>query len=149
MEGQEKRLASFLSHQRRLKKSDELSQAKIEAMETLLGFKWVMGEYPEKRAFDDSVAAVQEFVDLYGELPKHGGTRMEGQEKRLVAFLSRQRHLKKSNDLSHEEIEAMEKLRGFKWIVRERQDNPNPLDFDDSTIAVQEFVDTFGELPKI
>ena len=136
----------MLSHQHQLKTSDKLTHE--EAMETLRGFKWVTSEYPEKRAFDDSVAAVQKFVDSFGELPKQGGTRMEGQEKRLVAFLSRQRHLKKSGEMTQEEIEAMEKLRGFKWVVRERQENPKRRDFDDSVAAVQEFVDTFGELPK-
>ena len=144
----EKRLASFLSDKRRLKKSDKLSHEEIETMEKLRGFKWVMEEYPEKRAFNISVAAVQEFVDLYGELPKRGGARMEGQEKRLASFLNHQRRLKKSDDLSQEEIEAMEKLRGFKWVVRERQENPKRRDFDDSVAAVQEFVNTFGELPK-
>ena len=75
MEGQETRSATFLSHQHQLKKSGELSQEEIEAMEKVRGFKWVISEYPEKRAFDDSVVTVQEFVNTFGELPKQGGAR--------------------------------------------------------------------------
>ena len=87
-------------------------------MESIHGFKWILENRPEKRTFNDSVAAVKAFVDTFGELPKQGGARMDGQEKRLASFLNRHRKLKKSDELSPEEIDAMESIRGFEWKGR-------------------------------
>ena len=136
MDAMEDRMHKFLNAQLLMKKQGKLSRVKVSALETIPGLEWMTQGSP---TFNESVVTVKAFVETYGELPRQKGTRMDGEEKRLAAFVSKQRLMKKRKKLSPDRISAMESIIGFYWEL---------CDLRDSIEAVKAFAKTYGELPK-
>ena len=138
-DGDEGRLASFLSQNRQYYDNGELDSDRIGAMENIPDFKW--GETGETlRDFDDSVALVVAFYKKHGVLPKRGGAREDGDEDRLANFLNKQRGYYRDEQLDGDRIKAMENIPDFEWEMLR--------DFEDSIALVVAFHKKHGELPK-
>ena len=110
-DGDEARIATFLTKQRFLYHRKELVDERIEALEKITSFDW--GQ--TNREFNNSVELVFDFLETYGELPIIGGKRKDGDEDRLAQFLSRQRVYYRKGELTEMRIEALKNIPGFGW----------------------------------
>ena len=115
MEGEERRLAQFLSDCRQDRKSGKLMPYREAQLERIPGFEWD----PNEVAFKENVRAVIAFCTKYGGLPRLHGERMEGEEHLLSKFLSRQKQDKKSSKLSPDRAALLRGIPGFGWDPRE------------------------------
>ena len=136
-DGGEDRLAQFINQQRVSYHRGELAQERIEALEKIKDFEW--GQ--TNREFDDRVELVLAFYKKYGEWPRRGGKREDGDEDRLAQFLSKQRGQYHDGQLQEDRIRDMNKIPGFDWGQTYR-------DFEVSVKLVVDFVEKHGELPK-
>ena len=136
-DGDEARLAQYLTHQRVLYHKDEISKDHTEALESIPGFDWG----GTRHDFESNLESVHAFHVKHGELPKYRGTREGGEEARLAQYLAQQRVLYQQDELTLDRIHLMESIPGFDWGQSQR-------DFEDSLGSVRAFVDKYGWLPR-
>jgi len=72
-------------------------------------------------------------VNLYGEFPKHKGTRENGEEKRLATFIGNIRQKKKLNKVAESRIRDLETIPGFSWQDRSKPNGTG--EFEGSSIS--------------
>ena len=84
-DGEENRLAEFIDVCRNKEEEGELPDVQMIALNTIPYFRW------KTKKFKDRVHSIKLFQMKYGDLPIRDGKRELGEERRLAAFIERQK----------------------------------------------------------
>lgn len=115
--GEENVLGRFLVEQRRYKKLEILSDARIATLERIDGFLWSVRSL---LSFEERVEQIREFEEKYSDLPKLNGLREGYNEKMLASFLATQRKMYKQGQLSRQRISLIESIRRFSFTKHQQ-----------------------------
>lgn len=121
-------LSHWIINQRQARKRGELTSDKVDALNSLEGWKWVEDDY-----FAAMVVNVQDFVASNGRLPK-------SDEKPLGHWVHRQRQKQREQSLNESQIKSLSDIPGWWW-----EKDP----FSENLAALHSFVSANGRLPKL
>jgi superfamily II DNA or RNA helicase len=107
----EKKLGNWVHHMRKAYKKNKLSSEQIEKLESTRGWSWSVGGV--RTPFDESIQLFVEFRAKKGSDPSR--TASDEYEKKLGRWVRDMRQAYKKNKLSSEQIEKLEKIRGWSW----------------------------------
>jgi hypothetical protein len=136
-DGEESKLALFVSKQRYLYKRSRLHLDRIKLFEEIPSFSWCTSIAP----FEKRVENLLDFIYRYDEYPRRGGKRLDGLEAKLASFVNHQRVLLKKNELSSDRVIALQNIPGFQSVR-------NVTSFEHNVKDIKSFIRIFNELPR-
>jgi superfamily II DNA or RNA helicase len=110
--GNDFRIGNWVNMQRTLKKKGELSQERIEQLESIPGWLW-----EPRVVFEQNFEFLRSFVDREGHarVPQTHLEKIKGEEFHLGAWIGKQRSKKANERLSAEYEKKLEALPGWEW----------------------------------
>jgi hypothetical protein len=125
-DGSERKLGKWVSNQRQSYKRNLLSQAQINALETVPGWYWVDPKYKKqldtkkrsavRRCWDDWYKMLDEYVKINSVIPNFDTIwNQHGESWYLGTWVVRQRSRKRQNLLAPECVAKLDAVPGWRW----------------------------------
>jgi hypothetical protein len=141
----EKKLGSFCKTQQFMKKNNRLDDNRIKQLDLIEAWKW-----SEKiiliQSWEESFIELKEWIDcnINKKIPRAKSTNKV--EKRLGIFCSRQRIIKKNNNLDVNKIKQLESIENWYWI----DDTNNKKSWEENYTELKYWVEhnTNNKLPS-
>jgi superfamily II DNA or RNA helicase len=128
-------LGVWLNRQRIVRKKDDLSKKRIDALNAL-GFEW----RPKETDFQEGLKALRQFTERenHARVPRGHKEFVDGRFYNLGRWVGHRRNDIKNNTLSKERIAALNALR-FDW-------DPYETDFQEGLKALRQFIEREGHV---